>query len=178
MVTDYLSGKGSPNYLCQVYGVKSHKDLWKWINAYKNLGIDGLRRSRKIANYTFEFKLHVVQLYLTTEISCQELANSLGLNNPPLISKWVNDFRKAGPDALRPKPKGRKPILKQRENKPKVTVQTSNVESEYVKQLENELLMLRIENAFLKEMRRLRLEDEARQRERLESSTASEENSD
>lgn len=36
---------------------------------------------------------------------------------------------------------------------------------EYVKELEDELLKPRIKNAFLKEMRRLRLEDEAKMRE-------------
>ena len=46
--------------------------------------------------------------------------------------------------------------------------------AEYVKELEDELLKLRIENAFLKELRRLRLEDEAKMRERQESSAASE----
>ena len=49
---------------------------------------------------------------------------------------------------------------------------------EHVKELEDELLKLRIANAFLKELRRLRLEDEAKMRERHSSSTASEENSD
>ena len=46
-----------------------------------------------------------------------------------------------------------------------------------VKELEDELLKLRIENAFLKELRRLRLEDEAKMRERQESSAASEDSS-
>ncbi len=50
--------------------------------------------------------------------------------------------------------------------------------AEYVKELEDELLKLRIENAFLKELRRLRLEDEAKMRERQESSAASEDSSD
>jgi transposase len=49
--------------------------------------------------------------------------------------------------------------------------------AEHVKELEDELLRLRIENAFLKELRRLRLEDEAKMRERRSSSTASDENS-
>mgnify|MGYP000882290267 CR=1 FL=1 len=49
--------------------------------------------------------------------------------------------------------------------------------AEHVKELEDELLTLRIENAFLKELRRLRLEDEAKMRERRESSTASEDSS-
>ena len=50
--------------------------------------------------------------------------------------------------------------------------------AEHVKELEEELLKLRIENAFLKELRRLRLEDEEKMRERRSSSTASEETSD
>lgn len=46
----------------------------------------------------------------------------------------------------------------------KQTIVDTSVEQ--VKELENELLKLRIENAFLKEQRRLRLEDEAKTRER------------
>jgi transposase len=49
--------------------------------------------------------------------------------------------------------------------------------AEHVKELEDELLKLRIENAYLKELRRLRLEEEALLKEQRESSTASEENS-
>ena len=48
---------------------------------------------------------------------------------------------------------------------------------EHVQELEDENLKLRIENAFLKELRRLRLEDDAKMRERLESSVISEDNS-
>ena len=48
---------------------------------------------------------------------------------------------------------------------------------EHVWELEDELLKLRIENAFLKELRRLRLEDEAKMRERQESSAVSEDSS-
>ena len=80
---------------------------------------------------------------------------------------------------MRPRKKGRKKTL----DKPKIESQTQQTEeravdtrAEHVKELEDELLKLRIENAFLKELRRLRLEDEAKMRERRSSSTASEEN--
>ncbi len=56
-------------------------------------------------------KLHVVELYLSSELSYQELALSEGIRNSALITKWVNDFRIAGSDALRPKKKGRKKTL-------------------------------------------------------------------
>lgn len=55
--------------------------------------------------------------------------------------------------------------------------QLQDVDSERLKQLEDENLKLRIENTYLKELRRLHLEDEARLREQQESSTASEETS-
>ncbi|WP_049759135.1 hypothetical protein [Clostridium kluyveri] len=51
-----------------------------------------------------------------------------------------------------------------------------NTDAEYLKQLEEENLKLRIENAYLKEPRRLRLEGIPQNKKR-ESSTASEENS-
>jgi len=57
------------------------------------------------------------------------------------------------------------------------TVRVAMTSAEHVKELEDELLKLRIENAFLKELRRLRLEDEAKMRERQESSVASEDSS-
>ncbi len=52
-----------------------------------------------------------------------------------------------------------------------------DVSVEHVQELEDENLKLRIENAFLKETRRLRLEDEAKMRELRKSSPVSEEHS-
>ncbi len=182
IVLEYLEGKGGMSYLSKKYQIGNcdKQQINRWVNAYKKFGDEGLLRSRKNENYTFEFKLHVVELYLSTEVSYQELALSVGMNNPPLITRWVNDFQIAGPDALRPKKKGRKKTLELSKNVKNISSYESkpvDTSAEHVKQLENELLKLRIENAYLKELRRLRLEDEARLREQQESSTASEETS-
>ncbi len=40
----------------------------KWVNAFKSFGDEGLMRSRKNQTYTFDFKLHVVELYLPLEL--------------------------------------------------------------------------------------------------------------
>ena len=53
----------------------------------------------------------------------------------------------------------------------------ANTDAERIKQLEEKILKLRIQNAYLKELRRLRLEEEALLKKRRESSTSSEENS-
>ena len=181
VVLEYLSGGGGRKYLTKKYGIKSYGQLKNWIKAYNAFGDEGLKRSRQNSSYSFEFKLHVIELYLSSEVSYQELALSQRINNPAMIAKWVNDFRVAGPDALRPKKKGRKKTLSQNDNRKTKTSssdeRTVDTSAEHVKELEDELLKLRIENAFLKELRRLRLEDEAKMRDVQESSTVSEENS-
>ena len=180
VVLEYLDGKGGMPYLSKKYGLGSNSQLRKWINAYNAFGDEGLMRSRKQTKYSFKKKISVVELYLSSEISYQDLAIREGISNPSMIVNWVNRFRAAGPDALRPRKKGRKKTLDKPkiDNKP-IIQETSVIDTsaEHVKELEDELLKLRIENAFLKELRRLRLEDEAKMRERHSSSTASEENS-
>ena len=101
-------------------------------------------------------------MYLTTEISYQELAIEVGINNPSIVTKWVNDYRIAGFDALRPKRKGRKPQVSKPKKDTIPLTEKEKADAEYLRQLEEENLRLRIENAYLKELRRLRLEDEAK----------------
>ena len=177
IVLEHLeSGIGS-KLLARKYNVKSAKQIRQWIHNYNEFGDDGLKRSREKQNYSYEFKLHMVESYLSNEVSYEELALANGITNYTMLSRWVDAFRVAGPEGLRPRKKGRKKTL----DKSTESINTQPIEeksldtsAEHVKELEDELLKLRRENAFLKELRRLRLEDEAKMRERLESSAASE----
>ena len=101
VVLEYLDGKGGVQYLSKKYGLGSNSQLRKWINAYNAFGDKGLMRSRKQTTYSFEKKISVVELYLSSEISYQDLAIQEGINNPSMIANWVNRFRAAGPDALK-----------------------------------------------------------------------------
>ena len=179
VVLAYINGEGGRKFLAKKYGIAGSYHIIEWVNNYNKLGDDGLKRSRKKESYSFEKKLSVVELYLSSEISYQDLALQEGITNPSMIVNWVNRFRVAGPDALRPHKKGRRKTLEKPEKKSSTLPIESPVDTsaEHVKELEDELLKLRIENAFLKELRRLRLEDEAKMRERRESSTASEDSS-
>lgn len=178
VVQEYLNGEGSCNYLSKKYNIPAKSNIEKWVAVYKKFGNDGLMRSRENNNYSFQFKLHMVELYLSSEVSYQELALSQGILNPELLVKWVNDFRNAGPDALRPKKKGRKKTLGIKNNStPSIENKSIDTSAERIKELEDELLKLRIENAYLKELRRLRLEEEALLKKRRESYTVSEDHS-
>lgn len=97
-----------------------------------------------------------------------------------MIARWVNEFKIAGPEALRSHKKGRKSTLNKSQTKktdPQVQQPMVDISVEHVQELEDENLKLRIENAFLKELRRLRLEDEAKMRELRKSSPVSEDHS-
>ena len=180
IVTAYLNGEGGFGYLAKTYGIADRDKVKLWVNNYKNFGDDGLMRSRKQEKYSFEKKLYIVELYLSSEISYRDLAIQEGITNPSMIVNWVKLFRTAGPEGLRPHKKGRKPTVDKQ--KDTTSVQPSEIKdidtsAEHVKELEDELYKLRLENAFLKELRRLRLEDEAKMRERRESSAVSEDSS-
>jgi len=180
VVQEYLDGKGGYVYLSRKYNIAKDVQVMNWVKAYQAFGNEGLMRSRQNNNYAFQFKLSVVELYLSSEVSYQELALSQGINNPSLITRWVNDFRIAGPDALRPKKKGRKKTLgTDKKNNAIKQIQETSVDTsaEHIKELEDENLRLRIENAYLKELRRLRLEEEALLKKQRESFTVSEDNS-
>lgn len=163
VVQEYLNGEGSYEYLANKHNIPSHTPIREWVAAYKAMGKEGLLRSRKNKRYSLQFKLFVVELYLTSEVSYQELAISQGINNPALVRKWVNDYRATGPDALKPKKRGRKKTVDTNETKQSAEIDSEtsvDTSAEHIKALEEENLKLRIENAYLKELRRLRLEEE------------------
>ena len=180
IVLEYLAGEGGPVTLARKYGIPSETRIKEWIKAYQNLGDEGLMRSRQKKNYSYEYKLGIVEMYLTSELSYMDIALAEKINNPCIIAQWVSDFRAFGPEALRPKKKGRKAKVDTPETqKIKPIEETVPVDTsvEHVKKLEDELLKLRIENAFLKELRRLRLEEEALLKKQRELSTVSEDSS-
>ena len=76
IVLEYLSGAGGFDFLAKKHGIPQGKMIRNWVNNYREFGDDGLKCSRGKKNYSFEFKLHVIELYLTSEVSYQELAVS------------------------------------------------------------------------------------------------------
>ena len=180
IVMAYLSGEGSYAFLAGKYSIPDTKSIREWVSAYKASGEKGLLYSREQKKYSFKYKMHVVELYLTSEISYRELASQEGINNPSMFARWVNTYRDAGPEGLRPKKRGPDSIMDTKHNFKRSLPDTDTVSDlsvEHVKELEEELLKLRIENAYLKELRRLRLEEESLLKKQRESSTVSEENS-
>ena len=178
IVHDYLDGKGGSDYLAKKYSIKAPSQVKRWINAYQEFGEEGLVRKRQKKKYSVQFKLDAIELYLTSELSYREVANTLNMNNPNLIASWMRQFREGGIDGLS-KTKGCPPSLSKKnepKNKKKSTTKATSKERERIEELEKRVRSLQIENAFLKELRKLRKQEaqQRRMKQSHESSQASE----
>lgn len=172
VVREYLENDVSYAFLRKKYGIKSNSQINNWLNSYKEFGKDGLRLVKKNKHYSVQFKLNAIELYLTSKKSYQETASTLGMNNYSLIANWLRQFKEEGIDGLS-RMKGRPIKMPKKKSK-----DLSQSDKAKIKELEAQLLKLRIENAYLKELRKLRKQEE-KQRMKLSrpSSLASEENS-
>lgn len=164
LVEEYLESNISYKSLSDKYCIPSEIVIKNWVNAYKSQGYEGLKVKRQNTQYTLEFKLNVVNLYLTGEMSYQSLANELKINNPSMITRWVNDFRKKGIEGLRSKKRGRpskmsKSPKKSKENKVESSANIANSENESltqaqlkekIKKLEERNYWLQLENDAIK----------------------------
>lgn len=175
IVQEYLNGKDGYHLLSEKYGIPDKSQLRLWVANYQTFGEEGLLRSRKNNDYSVQFKQDAIELYLTTEMSYRELALKLGITNPSLITNWVRVFRAEGIAGLS-KPKGWPPQMKN--DQKKNATPSESKDSERIKELENQVLSLQIQNAFLKEWRSLQTkENQSQTNKRHESSTDSANNS-
>ena len=164
VVKEYLETNISYKSLSGKYRIPSEVVVKTWVNAYKSQGYEGLKVKRKNKQYTLEFKLNVVNLYLTGEMSYQSLANELKINNPSIITRWVIDFREKGIEGLKSKKRGRpskmsKSPKKSKDTKVESSAKITNLENdsltqaqlkEKIKKLEEKNYWLQLENDAIK----------------------------
>lgn len=170
VVKAYLNNEGGYEFLAKKYGISNESIVRRWINAFNSQGYDGIKVSRKNNNYSFEFKQNIVKLYLTGEMSYQELANQFKINNPSLIARWVIDFRNQGLEGLKPKKRGRPSSMTKDNKLPKKQLKKeySKEEIDEIKRLKDENYWLQMEIDFLKKKMELEDEDDRKMREWLE----------
>lgn len=92
VVTAYLNGEGSTRVLADRFGVKGSAQVSRWVMYYNKFGDSGLESSGQ-KTYSFEYKLHIVQLYLTSDLSFNDIGLSENIDSS-IVSQWVQAFRK------------------------------------------------------------------------------------
>lgn len=148
LVQEYLEGPLGYTLLAKKYALSNRSILKNWVRAYKEFGLEGLRRKKKKATYSVQFKVDVLHFMKQTGASYSDTATTFGMNNLSLIANWNRTFQEKGIEGLKPKPKGR-PSMTKKPNK-----KTTNKSTECsLKELERENELLRLENAYLKKLK-------------------------
>ena len=142
------------------YGVRSIADLIhvpyaavrQWIDTYRSVGVEGLMvMGHKYNKYSFATKVAAARAVVDEGMPKAEAMAKFGIASMTPLKNWVKAYREGGPEALRPKPKGRP---KGSASPPKKLTREQ--------ELERRVQKLEAENAYLKKSIALKAEKRSR----------------
>ena len=124
----------------------------EWLAVYRSVGIEVLAMTGgKHTTYSFETKLAAVRAVVDEGMTKPAAMARFGITSTTSLKTWLRAYREGGPDALRPKPKGRR---KGTSSPPKKTTREQ--------ELERRIRKLEAENAYLKKSIALKAEKRSR----------------
>ena len=89
-VEDYINGIRSISEIMDDLSIKSTRSIRDWINAYKEQGPAALFPSNKNQSYSKEFKIKIVEKYLSGEASLTDLCAKYGIKSHRSIQRWIS----------------------------------------------------------------------------------------
>lgn len=160
VVNHYLSNGEGTQTIAKLFNI-SDSIVRKWIAIYKIHGKTGLRPCVTHQTYSVDFKLDVIKAVMDDGLSYSQVLAKFKLKETGMISTWLRRYREHGIEGLQPKPKGRSKIMSK--SKPSKAKLSKSDRDKTSAELLEELAYLRAENAFLKKLRALRLEQQAQE---------------
>ena len=153
----YDEGRGRAS-IAALLGIPE-ETVGKWLDVYRSAGIEVLTMMGKKHNtYSFETKLAAVKAVVDEGMTKPEAMARFGIASPSSFKKWLKAYREEGPEALKPKPKGRP---RGSGSPPKETT--------HEQELERRIQKLEAENAYLKKSIALKAEKRSRTARRRSS---------
>ena len=124
----------------------------KWIDTYRSVGIGGLTAmGKKNTAYPYETKLAAARAVVDGGMTRAEAMERFGIASTTPLKCWMKAYREGGPEALRPKPRGR----------PRGSASPPG-EPTREQELERRIRRLEAENAYLKKSIALKAEKRSR----------------
>ncbi len=131
----------------------------KWLYIYRAVGIEGLTgMGKKYAVYSYETKVAAARAVVDEGMTKPEAMAMFGVASMTPLKNWMKAYREGGPEALRPKPKGRP---RGSGSQPRETTREQ--------ELERRIQKLEAENAYLKKSIALKAEKRSRTARRRSS---------
>ncbi|MGF7083078.1 transposase [Mucilaginibacter sp. UYCu711] len=156
VVKEYLSGD-SLTAVALKWGL-SRSLLTRWVDRYNAFGDQGLLPKERLYQPA-EFKLKVVERYLSGVLSLRDCCSEYGIATESIVLSWVNKYKLLGVHGLREQ-RGR-PKLMKKDSPSKKTQPLTRLE-----ELEKENLYLKAENELLKKLEALAQAKKAQKKKR------------
>lgn len=155
VIKEYEETEISLNELARKYEIKSPKSIRERIRKYEIYGLSGIENPKNL-NYPSDLKQNVIKCALTEDLNFRELADKFEIRNPKTVSEWVRKFQEE-----KNFPKINLSIdLKEEYLDMKKNNKKKDYSEKEIQEILQENLYLRIENDYLKELRRLELEED------------------
>jgi transposase len=88
---EYLSGVASSYELSSIYNVGS-KTIRRWAKRYKEQGINAFCRGYGNSSYSNELKLKCVEVYISGELSRDEIVAKYNLSGHSVLRDWIMKY--------------------------------------------------------------------------------------
>lgn len=88
VIEKHLRGEDSLNHIAKELDV-DWSGVKQWLQTYLSLGPDGLLETSKNTVYTKEFKIMVVQDYLSSNISQMDICKKYGIKSNRQLRNWI-----------------------------------------------------------------------------------------
>lgn len=168
IVQTYLAGSKGCKALAKQYEVAA-SSVRRWVAGYQQHGARAL--SKKFESYSQEFKLRVLHEIKRRGLSQTEAAARFDVRGVGAIAIWQRQYDEGGPEALKPKPRGRPPNTMPTPKPPKAPPLPAD-DASALEKLRKENEYLRAEVAYLKKLEALvRAKRQAAHKERKPSSS-------
>jgi transposase len=136
----------------------NEKPVRRWVNLYKQFGKEGLKLRH--GSYSGQFKIKVIKYMLKNHLSLTQTAALFGVPQDSTVGCWFKKYESQGVEGLLKETRGRKKSI-MAEKKTKTPKLSSNPIDGKLAALQAENEYLRAENAFLKKLDALILEEKA-----------------
>ena len=88
---EYLDGIASSYDIAAKYGVRS-ATIRRWAERYKENGILAFLRGKGNSQYTSEFKIMCVEIYLRGEMSLDKIVAKYNISAQQVLSSWIKSY--------------------------------------------------------------------------------------
>lgn len=159
VVNEYFTSYETYKSLAKKYNITNKSSVRYWIKTADRLGIDAIKRPYKNNIYDPCLKIMVAEEYMYSDSSYMDVADKFKLNDHRLVVKWVKIYQKKGPSWFYySHNKKKRMMMENKDNSgcsPGKSTNKISVDKNEFYRLKKQNELLRIENDYLKELRRL-----------------------